>query len=126
MYRRPEISVPILLEQEIKPLSLRNKDRPLPPLPTSLPHSARIHALEQENEVLRKEVRSLRSQLAMSIHRVRRYRRLFNATKSFIRSVQNATFEVKEIERAVEQEWSTYQGKLENHMIVNETLENKI
>jgi len=124
MFKQPQIA-------EVKPLSLRHKDRPLPPIPSPLPQSARIYALEQENEALRKEIKSLRSHLSISIHQIRRYRLLANAGKAFladtskgIRTVQDAILDMKRTERAVEKEWSTYQS--EKGHVTNETLENKI
>lgn len=131
MSKRPKISFPIPISglevKQVKPLALRDKD--LPPTPDS----ERVVALERENEMLQRDIRTLKCQIDIQAHQINHYRQMTHSAKSFAKSVslgirhlQDATFTMKKMERQAQDEWKTYQNALEKHMERTGTIENVI
>jgi hypothetical protein len=99
---------------EIIPLTIRDKD--LPPLP----NSNRVAALEAENELLRKENCSMRSQLDIYAHQILRYHQSAKAGRTFakevaqrMRGVHEAASTMRKTERAADKEWDNFHARFE-------------
>lgn len=110
-----KISLPVRnFGAQIIPLAIKDKD--LPPLP----NSNRVAALESENELLRKENCSLRSQLEIYAHQILRYHQSAKAGKTFakevalgMRGVHEAASTMRKTERAAEKEWNNFHTRSE-------------
>jgi hypothetical protein len=109
------LSIPIGLE--VKPLALRDKDLPL------TPGSEKMATLEYENAMLRRENQSLRGQLDIWAHQIKRYHKIVDGSKMLIKQMassvddfQKATFTMKRVEREAEREWISYKTNIEDHM----------
>ena len=115
MFEKPNISLPIS-GLEVRPLALRDKDLP------STPGSEKVAALEYENEMLRRENQSLRGQLDIWAHQIKRYHKVADGAKAMaketalsIRHLQDANFKMRRVEREAEREWVSYKTELEDH-----------
>lgn len=128
MSNRLKISPPIPIPGvELRGLALRDKD--LPPTPDS----KRVEALERENEMLLKEIRTLNGHIDIQAHQIKRYRQTATAARSFIKEIslgignlEDATSKMKETESHALGEWKAYQGAVEKHIERTGTIENII
>ena len=103
--------IPLCLpaKRSIPPLELREKD--LPPTP----RSARLSALEYENDMLRGENQTLRRQLELFSHQLRCHKQVADAGRNLVKEamshlqrLQDSAFAMKRAERAAKKELSNY------------------
>ena len=104
MFEKPNISLPIS-GLEVRLLALRDKDL------LSILRSKKVTALEYNNEMLRRENQSLRGQLDIWAHQIKRYHKVADGAKAMaketalsIRHLQDTNFTMRRVEREAEKE----------------------
>jgi hypothetical protein len=104
-FYKPEISLPMFLPLQVKPLKTREKSLP------AIPHAGRLTVLKLENERLQRENEMLRSELRIRMDQEKRREQIITTANLFandiavgVRHLQDATFKMKRAQRRIENE----------------------
>jgi hypothetical protein len=111
-FYKSEISLPMFLPLQIKPLRI---EKSLP----AIPHAGRLTVLKLENERLQKENEMLRSQLRIRMDQEKRREQVITTANLFandiavgVRHLQDATFKMKRAQRRIEKEGASVESGL--------------